>query len=95
MTERRLAVLTTGRQDYGILRSTILLLRRTSGFDVAVWAGGMHLQPRFGEPLVALRRDDVPVARELPFLAEPPDLKDALPFRNLHPELEVVAIGFL
>jgi UDP-hydrolysing UDP-N-acetyl-D-glucosamine 2-epimerase len=72
LTERRLAVLTTGRQDYGILRSTILLLRRTPGFEVAVWAGGMHLQPRFGEPLAALRRDDVPVARELPFLAEPP-----------------------
>lgn len=73
MTDRRLAVLTTGRQDYGILRSTILLLRRTPGFELAVWAGGMHLQPRFGEPLAALRRDDVPVARELPFLAEPPN----------------------
>lgn len=73
MTEvRRLAVLTTGRQDYGILRSTILLLRRTPGFEVAVWAGGMHLQPRFGEPLAALKRDGVPVARELPFLTEPP-----------------------
>ncbi len=73
MTEaRRLVVLTTGRQDYGILRSTILLLRRTPGFEVAVWAGGMHLQSRFGEPLVALKRDGVPVARELPFLAEPP-----------------------
>jgi UDP-hydrolysing UDP-N-acetyl-D-glucosamine 2-epimerase len=69
---RRLVVLTTGRQDYGILRSTILLLRRTPGFEVAVWAGGMHLQSRFGEPLVALKRDGVPVARELPFLAEPP-----------------------
>lgn len=66
-------MLTTGRQDYGILRSTILLLRRTPGFDLAVWAGGMHLQPRFGEPLIAMRRDDVPVARELPFLAEPPN----------------------
>jgi UDP-hydrolysing UDP-N-acetyl-D-glucosamine 2-epimerase len=73
LTERRLAVLTTGRQDYGILRSTILLLRRTPGFEVAVWAGGMHLQPRFGEPLIALRRDHVPAARELPFVAEPPD----------------------
>ncbi|HWB39740.1 MAG TPA: UDP-N-acetylglucosamine 2-epimerase [Gemmatimonadales bacterium] len=70
---RRLAVLTTGRQDYGILRSTILLLRRTSGFEVAVWAGGMHLQRRFGEPLEAFTRDGVPVARELAFLAEPPN----------------------
>jgi UDP-hydrolysing UDP-N-acetyl-D-glucosamine 2-epimerase len=69
---RRLVVLTTGRQDYGILRSTIMLLRRTPGFEVAVWAGGMHLQRRFGEPLAALKRDGVPVARVLPFLAEPP-----------------------
>jgi UDP-hydrolysing UDP-N-acetyl-D-glucosamine 2-epimerase len=37
-----------------------------------VWAGGMHLQRRFGEPLAALKRDGVPVARVLPFLAEPP-----------------------
>jgi UDP-hydrolysing UDP-N-acetyl-D-glucosamine 2-epimerase len=66
------AVLSTGRQDYGILRSTILLLRTSPDFDVAVWAGGMHLQRRFGEPLEAFRRDGVPVARELPFLTEPP-----------------------
>ena len=65
-------ILTTGRQDYGILRSTILLLRRAPDFDAEVWAGGMHLQPRFGEPLAAFRADGVPVARELPFLAEPP-----------------------
>jgi UDP-N-acetylglucosamine 2-epimerase (non-hydrolysing)/GDP/UDP-N,N'-diacetylbacillosamine 2-epimerase (hydrolysing) len=70
---RRLVALTTGRQDYGILRSTILLLRRSPEFDLSVWAGGMHLQGRFGEPLVALNRDAVPVARELPFLAEPPN----------------------
>jgi UDP-hydrolysing UDP-N-acetyl-D-glucosamine 2-epimerase len=72
LSERRLAVLTTGRQDYGILRSTILLLRRTPGFEVAVWAGGMHLQPRFGKPLEAFSGDEVPVARRLPFVAEPP-----------------------
>lgn len=70
---RRLVVLTTGRQDYGILRSTILLLRRTPEFEVAVWAGGMHLQRRFGEPLEAFKRDGIPVARELLFLAEPPN----------------------
>lgn len=40
----RLAVLTTGRQDWGILRSTCLALRR----DVILLAGGMHCEPRFG-----------------------------------------------
>jgi len=73
LSDRRIAILTTGRQDYGILRSTILLLRRTPGFEVAVWAGGMHLRRRFGEPLEAFQHDGVPVARELTFLAEPPN----------------------
>ena len=70
---RRIAVLTTGRQDYGILRSTVLLLRQTPDFTTLVWAGGTHLQPRFGEPLALLRRDGVTPDRTLDFLGEPPE----------------------
>ena len=70
---RRIAVLTTGRQDYGILRSTILLLRQTPDFTTLVWAGGTHLRPRFGEPLALLRRDGVTPDRTLDFLGEPPE----------------------
>lgn len=69
----RLAILTTGRQDYGILRSTILLLRRTPGIEVLVWAGGMHLDHRFGEPLALFAADGITPDRELPFLSDPPD----------------------
>jgi UDP-hydrolysing UDP-N-acetyl-D-glucosamine 2-epimerase len=67
---RRLAILTTGRQDYGILRSTILLLGRTPGVQPAIWAGGMHLDARYGEPLAGLHEDGVKPARQLPFLRE-------------------------
>lgn len=70
---RRLAILTTGRQDYGILRSTILLLGRTPGIEPAVWAGGMHVDARYGEPLAGLREDGLNAARELRFLTERPD----------------------
>jgi hypothetical protein len=36
-----------------------------------------------------------PVAAEPPqFLAEPPRVKDALGFRDLQPEFEVVTVGF-
>lgn len=69
----RLAILTTGRQDYGILRSTILLLRRTPGIKVMLWAGGMHLDRRFGEPLALFDADGITPDRELPFLSDPPD----------------------
>ncbi|HLL21977.1 MAG TPA: UDP-N-acetylglucosamine 2-epimerase [Kofleriaceae bacterium] len=49
----RLAVLTTGRQDWGILRSTCLAL---SG-EVILLAGGMHAEPRFGGTAQALVDD--------------------------------------
>jgi UDP-hydrolysing UDP-N-acetyl-D-glucosamine 2-epimerase len=49
----RLAVLTTGRQDWGILRSTCIALRD----DVVVLAGGMHLEPRFGNTVQAIVDD--------------------------------------
>lgn len=67
----RLAILTTGRQDYGILRSTIPLLRHTPGFEVLLWVGGMHLDARYGEPLGVLREDRATPDRELPFLSDP------------------------
>src|SRR5687768_472121 len=49
----RLAVLTTGRQDWGILRSTCLAMRD----DVVVLAGGMHNEPRFGSTVEQLVAD--------------------------------------
>ena len=44
----RLAVLTTGRQDWGILRSTCLILRDDPRFDLRLLVGGMHCVDRFG-----------------------------------------------
>jgi len=69
----RIAVLTTGRQDYGILRSTLHLLEASKDFDLAVWAGGMHLSPRFGKSVDLIRADGIEPSRELDFLSEPPD----------------------
>ena len=74
MPERnRLAILTTGRQDYGILRSTIHLLLAERGLDARIWVGGMHLSERFGRTVDHVRGDGVPVHRELGFVDEPPD----------------------
>jgi UDP-N-acetylglucosamine 2-epimerase (non-hydrolysing) len=70
---RRIAVLTTGRQDYGILRSTLFLLANHPAFELRLWVGGMHLKSRFGRPVELVRRDGLPISRELDFVAEPPD----------------------
>ena len=52
----RIAVLTTGRQDWGILRSTCLLLRDDDRFDLRLLVGGMHCSPAFGQTERAHRR---------------------------------------
>lgn len=70
---RRIAVLTTGRQDYGILRSTILALRDDPRFELSCWAGGMHLKAAFGRTVDNIRADGVQVATELDFMGETPD----------------------
>lgn len=69
---RRIAVYTTGRQDYGVLRSTLLLLRDDPRFELRVWAGGMHLSPKFGHTIDAIEADGLRVAVRLDFIAPPP-----------------------
>src|SRR6266550_3844381 len=45
---RRIAVLSTGRQDWGILRTLCGLMREDPGFDLRLLLGGMHCSERFG-----------------------------------------------
>jgi UDP-hydrolysing UDP-N-acetyl-D-glucosamine 2-epimerase len=73
ISSRRIAVLTTGRQDWGALRSVVLLLSRDPRFAVRLLVGGMHLKSRFGRTVDLVRQDGVPVAAELDFIAEPPE----------------------
>jgi UDP-hydrolysing UDP-N-acetyl-D-glucosamine 2-epimerase len=53
----RVAVLTTGRQDWGILRSTCVALRDASDFDLRLLVGGMHCSDRFGRTENLIRAD--------------------------------------
>jgi UDP-hydrolysing UDP-N-acetyl-D-glucosamine 2-epimerase len=70
----RLAVLTTGRQDYGVLRSTLLLLRRDPRFELLLWVGGMHLSPAFGSTVARIEADGLAIDQRLDFLASTPDM---------------------
>jgi UDP-hydrolysing UDP-N-acetyl-D-glucosamine 2-epimerase len=44
----RLAVLSTGRQDWGILREICKLLSKDQQFELVLMLGGMHCSPLFG-----------------------------------------------
>lgn len=69
----RIAVLTTGRQDFGIIRSTLLALRDHPRMIPLLWVGGMHLATRFGQTVTLIEADGFHVDRRLPFVSEGSD----------------------
>ncbi|HYX12561.1 MAG TPA: UDP-N-acetylglucosamine 2-epimerase [Candidatus Acidoferrum sp.] len=54
---RTIAVLTTGRQDWGILHSTCLAIGEHEDLHLRLIVGGMHLSPRFGLTIDEVRAD--------------------------------------
>ena len=64
----RAAVLTSGRQDWGILRSICLALRDDPGFDLRLLVGGLHCAERFGRTERLVEADGFAAAERLPWL---------------------------
>src|SRR5215472_16834054 len=54
---RIISVLTTGRQDYCILRRTLLLLKQDPRFDLRLFVGGMHLSEKYGLTVSGIEDD--------------------------------------
>jgi UDP-N-acetylglucosamine 2-epimerase (non-hydrolysing) len=67
---RSIAVLTTGRQDWGILHSTCRAIRESGGLTLRLMAGGMHLSPRYGSTVDHVRGDGFEPDDLLPWLDE-------------------------
>jgi UDP-N-acetylglucosamine 2-epimerase (non-hydrolysing) len=62
---KKIAVITSGRQDYGILRSTCLRLRDDPRFELQLVVMGMHLAAGHGATVQQIERDGLPIARRL------------------------------
>ena len=54
---RLIAVLTTGRQDWGILHSTCAAIRAHPDLQLRLWVGGTHLSDRHGHTIDQVRAD--------------------------------------
>ena len=73
-----IAILTTGRQDWGILHSTAAAIRAHPGLELRLLAGGMHLSERHGHTVDDIREDGFEPDALLPWLgsadatADPP-----------------------
>jgi UDP-hydrolysing UDP-N-acetyl-D-glucosamine 2-epimerase len=86
----RLVVLTSGRQDWGILRSTVRAL------DVPlVIVTGMHLSERHGLTVRALEAEGVPIAARLPLGDGAPEAQAARLVAALPDELRSLAADAL
>lgn len=70
---RRIAVLTTGRQDFGILRSTVACLQADTRVELQLWVGGMHLSPAYGPTVELLEKEGFPIDERIDFLSASPD----------------------
>ncbi|MBX3205834.1 MAG: UDP-N-acetylglucosamine 2-epimerase (hydrolyzing) [Labilithrix sp.] len=67
---RSIAVLTTGRQDWGILRGTCTELNESADFRLTVLAGGMACSPRFGRSVDEVRAERFERIVELDWLPD-------------------------
>jgi UDP-N-acetylglucosamine 2-epimerase (non-hydrolysing) len=72
----RLAVLTTGRQDWGHLRPLCEALAADPAFELKIIAGGMACSPAFGRIVDAVRDEGFPLAAELEWSPETADAVD-------------------
>lgn len=70
---RSIAVLTTGRQDWGILHSTCAAIAAHPELSLQLIVGGMHLSARHGRTVDQIRADGFEPAAELPWLDDGPD----------------------
>jgi UDP-N-acetylglucosamine 2-epimerase (non-hydrolysing) len=64
----RIAILTTGRQDWGILRSTVDRLIEDDRFRPSILVGGMHLSAVYGRTIEGIEADGYPVAERLDWI---------------------------
>ena len=63
---RKIAVITVGRSDYGILRPLLRRLAQSEKCELQLVVGGMHFHKRQGMTIREIREDGFPIAAEVP-----------------------------
>jgi UDP-hydrolysing UDP-N-acetyl-D-glucosamine 2-epimerase len=66
---KNIAVLTSNRSEYGLLRPLLKGLMEDRRFTLRLLVGGSHLLPEFGRTVDGIRADGFAIATEIPFLS--------------------------
>ena len=67
---KTIAILTTGRQDWGVLHSTAAAIRAHPDLELRLLVGGMHLSDRHGHTIDDVRADGFEPDAALPWLGD-------------------------
>jgi UDP-hydrolysing UDP-N-acetyl-D-glucosamine 2-epimerase len=66
MKPRKIAVVTVGRSDYGILRPILRRIAAEPALELQLIVSGAHFSDKFGRTVGEIERDDFPIAARLP-----------------------------
>jgi UDP-hydrolysing UDP-N-acetyl-D-glucosamine 2-epimerase len=69
MAQRRIAVVTSGRQDYGLLRPLLQAILREPALELQLLVTGTHLSVSFGTTVAEIQADGLPIAALVEILA--------------------------
>ena len=63
---KKIAVVTVGRSDYGILQPVLARIVATPGLQLQLIVAGAHFVEKFGNTVTAIERDGYPIAARVP-----------------------------
>ena len=64
----KIAVLTTTRAEYGLMRQLLFRMRDDPEIKLEVLVTGTHLLPQFGMTVEEIERDEIPISEKLPII---------------------------
>ena len=67
---KKIAVVTTTRADYGLLRRLLVLLEESPQFDLQLIVTGTHLSTKFGYTIDEIQKDNIPIAKTIDIFEE-------------------------
>lgn len=66
----KICIVTATRAEYGLLRTLIERVRREETLELLLAVTGAHLEPRYGNTVEEIRKDDLPIDACLPILTQ-------------------------
>ncbi|MFX0134332.1 MAG: UDP-N-acetylglucosamine 2-epimerase [Candidatus Hodarchaeota archaeon] len=78
MPKKHICVVTGTRAEYGILKLLLQKIRDSSKLKLSLLVTGMHLLEEYGKTIDIIRKDGIPIVKEIPMYKEKDHQKDSI-----------------